>query len=157
MGVAFSILRLELDSMIRVIYLLAIPDLDERSRLVDSILQGKGWRRKTAKGKWIKITDKEMVDLSQRLQGWTKSVYKFGCAFIHLSDFHNNQNKYLFSKLTNTEKLDILTHMRHYHGGPSTDNPSMQELAAYIPQVFEKISSNLECYLRQFENNRIVD
>jgi hypothetical protein len=152
-SVAISILRIELDSMIRVIYLLSIPDLDERTRLIYSVLCGKGWLIKTAKGKWKKITDKEMVDLSQRLQGWTQSVYKFGCAFIHLSDYHNNQNPFPFSRLPEAEKQAILFHMRHYHEGPLTDNPSMQELSMFIPGIFGKISSNLEVYLAQLEND----
>ena len=39
------------------------------------------------------ITDKEMVELAQELQGWTESVYKFGCAFIHLSGLHDYNSR----------------------------------------------------------------
>ena len=41
--------------------------------------------------------------------------------------------------------------MRHYHGGPHSDHPNMEELAMYIPMVHEKIASNLECYLEELE------
>lgn len=68
---AFSILRQELDSMIRVIYLLQLAHLAERSRLIKSTLQGEKWKVQTPKGKFRDVTDREMIDLSQQLQGWT--------------------------------------------------------------------------------------
>lgn len=96
---AFSILRQELDSMIRVIYLLSIRSVTERRRLIKSTIQGEKWKVKTSKGKWSDVTDREMVNLAQQLQGWTQSVYKFGCAFVHLSDFHNHLTENPFDKL----------------------------------------------------------
>jgi hypothetical protein len=153
---AFSILRQELDSMIRVIYLLEIPDLEERQRLIRSTLAGKRWEVSTHKGKARKVTDKEMVDLAQQLQGWTQSVYKFGCAFVHLSDFHNHQAQNPFQKLTKTEQQNVLTHMRNYHGGPMSNSPSMDEFSKYLPQIFDKIAGNLGCYLQHLENNEIM-
>jgi hypothetical protein len=154
---AFSILRQELDSMIRIIYLLAVTDITERQRLIDSTLRGENWKIRTNKGKWRTITDREMVNLAQHLQGWTQSVYRFGCAFVHLSDFHNHIAQNPFDKLTKEEKKDILSHMRNYHGGPRNENPEMAELATYVPQVFEKISSNLECYLKELEQNKVLN
>ena len=41
--------------------------------------------------------------------------------------------------------------MRSYRGGPTRDDPDMQELSAYIPRVFDMIADNLECYLRDSE------
>src|SRR5574341_1913568 len=146
---ALSILRQELDSMIRVIYLLTVKDLTERQRLIGSTLLGERWKVQTPKGRWRDVTDRETVDLAQALQGWTQSVYKFGCAFVHLSDYHNHLAENPFDKLAESEKQDILSHMRYYHGGPSHDNPNMAELALYVPNALEKIGSNLECYLKQ--------
>jgi hypothetical protein len=151
---AFSVLRQELDSMIRVIYLLSINNLTERQRLINLTIKGEKWKVRTPKGKWRNVTDQEMVNLSQQLQGWTKSVYKFGCAFIHLSDYHNHLAENPFDKLEKPEKKDILSHMRYYHGGPVHDNPDMVEIASYLPQILEKITSNLESYLKQLEQNK---
>lgn len=103
------------------------------------------------------MTDREMVDLAQRLQGWTQSVYKFGCAFVHLSNFHNHLTEDPFDKLQMSEKQDILSHMRCYHGGPCHDNPDMAELALYVPRVFDKIASNLECYIGQLEHGKTLE
>src|SRR5438094_8355770 len=74
-----AILRQELDSMVRVIYLLSIADKPYRQQLIDASANGEKW---TAKGKKACITDREMVELAQSLHGWTRSVYKFGCAFL---------------------------------------------------------------------------
>jgi hypothetical protein len=154
---ALSILRQELDSMIHVIYLLSVADLTERQRLINSTLQGERWKVCTAKGKWRDVTDREMVNLAQHLQGWTQSVYEFGCAFVHLSDFHNHPAQNPFDNLNESERQDILSHMRHYHGGPHRDNPDMAELASYVPQVFKKIASNLEYYLEKLEQDMMLD
>lgn len=153
---SFSILRQELDSMIRVIYLLSIKDLPERHRLIESTLRGEKWKVITRNGKWKNVTDRDMVELSQKLIGWTQSVYKFGCAFVHLSDFHNHFMENPFTKLSQTEKQDILSHMRYYHGGPSHDDLDMAELSLYVPRIFEKVAGNLECYLKHLEKNETL-
>ena len=154
---ALSILRQELDSMVRVIYLLSVKELDERQRLIGSTLHGERWRIQTPKGKWRDVTDREMVDFAQQLQGWTQSVYRFGCSFVHLSDFHNHLAENPFDKLAESERQDILSYMRYYHGHTRSDNLDMTELALYVPQIFEKISANLECYLEQLEQDKTLD
>lgn len=154
---AMSILRQELDSMVRVIWLLSIQNVAERRRLIHATLSGQKWTETTGNGKERKITDREMVGLAQRLQGWTQSVYKFGCAFIHLSDFHNHAVEDPFRRLPELERQDILCHMRTYHGGPSRDDPDIEEIARFIPQVFEKIAGNLDCYLKSLEEEKTTE
>jgi hypothetical protein len=88
-----SILRQELDSMVRVVYLLTIPDMILRDELIKASVEGNQWELTTTKGKKRRVTDKEMVELANHLQGWTRSVYRFGCAFIHLSNFHDYQDR----------------------------------------------------------------
>jgi hypothetical protein len=145
----FGILRQELDSMVRVIFLLSITDLDERRQLIQSTLDGSLWQVATQKGKFRRVTDREMVELAQHLQGWTQSVYKFGCAFIHLSNFHNHLAENPFETLSDDERRDVLAHMRFYHGGPNSDRPTMADLGEYLPRVFEKVRGNLEYYLEE--------
>lgn len=146
-GSMMSILRQELDSLIRILYLLAIPDLEERKRLMACTVNGKRWKIATAKGKQTVVTDAMMVEVSEQFAGWARSVYKFGCAFIHLSNFHGYNASNPLETLPCEEKKDVLDHMRYYHQGPESDNPNFQELAYYFPRVFKKIKGNLECYL----------
>lgn len=97
-----------------------------------------------------------MVDLANKLQGWTESVYRFGCAFIHLSSFHDYQERDPMDMVSDDEKKVILKHMRYYHGGPTEPNPKFNDLALYLPQVFEKIASNLEIYVRDLESGKTL-
>lgn len=148
---AISVLRQELDSMVKVIYLLNQSKI-ERERLIMLTLQGKKWNFLTKNGEYQPLTDKKLVNLANTLQGWMEYVYRFGCSFIHLSSFHNYPSKDPFESISAKDKTNILNYMRHYHGYPF-DNITMNELAPYIPAIFKKISSNLECYLKDLEKD----
>lgn len=150
-GQMVSILRQEVDSMVRVIYLLA-QGFERRELLIDASIKGERWSQDGSKAK---VTDKEMVDLAQKLQGWTQSVYKFGCAFIHLSGLHDYSDRDPLAQLPVQERNDILEHCREYHGGPSKDNVEFGDLVPFLPRVLEKISGNLECYLENLEGGEI--
>lgn len=149
-----AILRQELDSMIRVIYLLTIADQEYRADLIRASVEGTPWKQKNSQHK---ITDREMVNMANQLQGWTESVYKFACGFIHLSNFHDYKERDPLAMISPTEKDAILKHMRYYHGGPQNSNPKFSDLVTYFPRVFEKISENLECYLELLEAGKCLD
>jgi hypothetical protein len=148
-----AILRQELDSLIRVLYLLSIQSLEERERLISQTLAGEKWTIVTEKGTNREIKDREMVDAANKLHGWANLAYRFGCSFIHLSNFHNYSDQNPFEMLSETEKRDLLMYLRQYHNGPSKDHPSFDELKNYFPNVFKKIADNLECYLEHLENS----
>jgi hypothetical protein len=148
-GQIVAILRQELDSMVRVIYILSLP-IERRLALVSASVEGEKWRRESSNGA---ITDKEMVDLAQRLNGWTRSVYKFGCAFIHLSALHDYKSRDPIALLPANERDDLIAHCRHYHGGPMQDAPTFHDFVPYLPAVLNKISNNLDCYLVKLTND----
>jgi hypothetical protein len=148
-----SIVRQELDSMIRAIYLLSIAEMEYRNALVLASVENRPWRTKNGR----KITDRMMVDLAQRLHGWTQSVYTFGCAFIHLSSFHDHGHRDPIKAISADERAAILRHMRYYHGGPAGPEFSLDDLVPYLPSVLEKISANLECYLKDLEAGKVLD
>lgn len=64
-GQIVSVLRQELDSLVRVIYLLSLP-LDRRLDLISDSTEGIRWRKEGSK---TAITDREMVELSENLNG----------------------------------------------------------------------------------------
>jgi hypothetical protein len=136
-----SIQRQEIDSMVRVIYLLAQTDHRYRQQLIAASVNGARWKRKNGSGH---VTDRAMVDLAQNLHGWTRSVYKFGCGFIHLSKLHDHRSRDGFLALDASERDDVIRHLRSYHGGPSCDTPTFVELVPFLPSFFEKIAGNLE-------------
>jgi hypothetical protein len=151
-GIMMSVIRQELDSMIRMIYLNNLNDTQKQKRLISQTLNGGKWTLQTKNSKYRIVTDKEMVEISNQLEGWTQSVYKFGCAFIHLSNYHNYNTENPWETLSKTEQNDILKHLRYYHGGPHSNNPSFLELAEYFPSIYKKISGNLECYIKELES-----
>lgn len=92
-----------------------------------------------------------MVDLADTLHGWTKSVYTFGCAFIHLSNLHDYQSRDPLDQISETERAAIVEHLRYYHGGPVAASPRFGDVVPLLPAVFAKIADNLECYVKQLE------
>lgn len=141
-----AILRQELDSMVRVIYLLS-QEPSRRMGLIEASVKGQQWQQANGRGR---VTDREMVELAQQLQGWTRSVYKFGCAFIHLSNLHDYNDRDPLRELTAEDREAILEHCRHYHGGPA--HSDFPDLLPYLPKALEKVSGNLECYLEQLQD-----
>lgn len=151
-GQMTAVLRQELHSMVRVIYLLT-QNLQRQKTLIEVSVRGEKWFRENSRSH---VTDKEMVDLSQNLQGWTRSVYKFGCAFIHLSGLHDYNDRDPLGQLPIQERDDIIQHCRYYHGGPSSSDPNFNDLVPFLPPVLEKIAGNLECYLKQLEKGELL-
>jgi hypothetical protein len=147
-GNVMGILRQELDSMIRCIFLLSVADKQYRERLLRESVMGKTWRTKEGKRK---ITDRDMVELSSSLHGWTKSVYAFGCGFIHLSAFHDYPDRDPFDSLPVEARRDIAAHLRYYHGVIVDETTKLRDIEFVLPAVFEKISANLECYVKDLE------
>jgi hypothetical protein len=152
-SVTVGILRQELDSLTRVVYLLSLKDRRQRARLIADSVEGRRWRNSSGKT----ITDREMVNLANRLTGWAASVYRFGCAFIHLSNFHDHLARDPFKALPASERRDILSHIEHYHGSLRTKTPGIEDLVPLIPRVFDKVASKLHSYLGTLERGGYLD
>lgn len=154
-GNCFSVLRQELDSMVRVIYLLNETDLSKRESFIQQTLNGEKWSFINHNGKTQKVTDKDMVELADNLNGWTQNVYKFGCAFIHLSNFHDYQSEDPFQSLEDSDKDSIINQLHYYHGANLSRDSSLNDLIRYLPSVMEKISGNYECEIESLEKEKI--
>lgn len=142
MSGAFGILRQELDTLVRAMFLLR-QRMEVREMLISQTLSGEKWRLPDGS----LITDREMVDLATELEGWSEYVYKLGCAFIHLSDLHSGEDADLAARLSEEQVRDIQRYVRHYHGVEISDDVRLAELFAVSSGVFRKISGNLDCYL----------
>jgi hypothetical protein len=145
-GHQVGVLRQELDSMVRAIWLGHCDD-SERQRLA-VLFQQSGEFRAISGGR---ITDAEMVALANGLHGWTQRVYKFGCSFIHLSLAHDFKNQDPFAALSQTDRQEIIDHVSHYHMYPLPSDFRFDDLLPILPFVFSKIRGNLECELAALE------
>jgi len=152
-GQVVSILRQELDSLVRTVFLLSL-DLEERQHYIQQTLNNEKWTKPNSR---TQITDRHMVDLAGSLHGWTNSVYKLGCAFIHLSLMANYRNENPFQQLPSDEINDIKHHLNSYHGFPLQEDLSMMTISPYLLRVLEKVSSNLECYIASLESETVCD
>jgi hypothetical protein len=153
LSIEVGILRQELDSMVRVIFLLEQHDPGLRARLLQQAVSGEMWTLPTSTGKVEKVTDRAMVNLAQNLHGWTRLVYRFGCTFIHLSDLHDYQARDPFRGLPPEDREAIAQYLRQYHGGDVSADSTFKEVAEYVPKVLDKIASNLDHYLEELERN----
>jgi hypothetical protein len=152
-GQVISILRQELDSLVRAVFLLS-HNLVKRQHFISQTLQNTKWTQPNSRSY---ITDRQMVDQTDKLHGWTNSVYKLGCAFIHLSPMANYKNSNPFQQLTQIEISDIKQHLHNYHGFSLSDDLNMETISPYLLKVLDKVSSNLECYIIFLKENRIGD
>lgn len=115
--------------------------------MINLTLTGKKWKLRSN----ANVTDKQMVELADTLNGWTESVYKFGCAFIHLSSFHDYAFNDPFENLGEAEINSIKNHLTNYHGFPMTTELTMLSISRYLPMIFDKIEGNLDCYIKNLE------
>lgn len=151
-GHQVGILRQELDSMVRAIWL-GHCDGVERQRLAQ-LFQQSGEFRQVSGGR---ITDAAMVALAGRLHGWTQRVYKFGCAFIHLSTAHDFHNRDPFVDLSVSDRREIIEHISNYHSIRLPETFGFADVVPVLPRVFEKIRGNLECELVILETGQTSD
>ncbi len=150
-GQIVSILRQELDSLVRTVFLLS-KDLIIREHFIDQTLHNTKWTYPNSR---TIVTDRQMVDLANTLHGWTNSVYKLGCAFIHLSPLVDYRNGNPFQQLPQNEVDDIKQHLHNYHSFNLADDLNMDTISPYLLRVLDKVSSNLECYVVHLENGRV--
>ena len=150
-GQLISILRQELDSLVRVVFLLS-KDLNTRQHFIAQTLQNEKWTQPNSR---MVVTDRQMVNLTDRLHGWTNSVYRLGCAFIHLSPLADYKNNNPFQQLTPNENNDIKQHLHNYHGFPLSESLNMATVSPFLLKVLEKVSDNLGYYIDSLQNQRV--
>lgn len=156
-GNCISILRQELDSFIRVIYLGKLGDVDERQRLMQMTIDGEEWNELTINGRFRKIRDRDMVNFANQLFGYINYVYKFGCGFIHLSINHDFINENPFETLGEYDRASIVAYLNQYHGYPVENELTIENFRPFIIQVYEKVSSNMLYHLDELKEERILD
>lgn len=147
-GVCIGIIRQELDSLLRVSYLI---DWEKgyqfRSNAYDliknSVEEGK-WQFLNEKNKIQRVQDKEMLDEG----GWESIVYAFGCGLIHLSNKHLYQDFDPVLQLQQEEKERIVSYLNIYHGF-CKEEVNMKDIIDYLPKIYEKIYGNIEGHLEE--------
>jgi hypothetical protein len=148
-GVAIGLLRQELDTLVRLSYLyLPETPLQTAMSLMQMSVDGKQWTKVNHNGKEVKITDRNMLDLSGHLGGWENVIYKFGCKLIHLSDYHLYMTRDPFDSVGVEEKQEIIGYLSFYHKYPD-QTITFEALIEYLPKVMEKLNRNVNFYIEE--------
>ncbi|MCB1194331.1 MAG: hypothetical protein KDK90_28110 [Leptospiraceae bacterium] len=138
-GLSISILRQEIDSLIRAAYIYCLGiKTDEAEKLIKDFVEDKKWFNVTNNGKRQLITDKEMVNLHG---GWVSVVYDFGCKLIHLSKYNAYKKTDPFINMETDKKNEIIGYLKYHHEYNFSDI-SLNKLIPYLPKIMHKIVDN---------------
>jgi hypothetical protein len=144
-SVAIGLLRQEIDTFVRLVYLGKVSD-DEAKRLVNDLVDGKQWQHKF--GKSGRITDREMVNEAKQKYFWVEIAYEFGCKLIHLSEIHDYENIDPFTRISFKDKNEIISYLKSYHGYSET-NIDIERFITFLPSVMKKIQDKVIDYNNQ--------
>jgi hypothetical protein len=152
-GNILSIIGQEIDSMIRVVYLLSVVDLGYRNSLIRASVSGERW---THNGTTKIITDRQMVDVATKLEFWVREAYKVRNGFIHLSNFHDYRHRDPLTLIPKQDKREILKHLRRWHNCPKQGDPDFEDIVPCLPNVISKMRSHLSDYIRKLRNQQVI-
>ncbi len=83
-----STIREEVDSLLRVIYLLGVNDYDELADIIGNSFDHRMFGPTKGNGRVLRLTDGSMIEAAAVQFDWLKILYDFGCSFIHLTGLH---------------------------------------------------------------------
>ncbi len=128
-SICMSIIRMELDSYIRLYY------YDRQNMDRESILESffEGRRLKDRHGKVL--TDKKLVEFGEANIG-QDAIYALGCNFIHLSKFHDEYDKVWEEPSFKEHIINVIN--QHYIAQLDQDT-NLSEVLQYLPKVMYKI------------------
>jgi len=152
-GNALSIIGQEIDSMIRVVYLLSISNLSYRNELIDASVNGDRW---TYQGTQKPITDRHMVEVTTKIEFWARAAYKVRNSFIHLSNLHDYRDRDPLALIPKQDKREIIKHLRKYHHGPKEISPTFKDIIPYLPSVILKMQQHLRDYVERLRKQVIL-
>ena len=139
-----SIIRMELDSLFRLYYFNSRNENDKKT-LLRQFHAGQPWH-----GEKRLVRDRDMVNLLARtlILDWATPIYDIGCAFIHLSPYHdwNNDNDPT-RNISNDVRETIVEHVKAHHQKELSVNFTFDDLISITNDVFCKLRGNILCEL----------
>jgi hypothetical protein len=147
-GACAAIIRQEVDNLMRVDYLAFSVALTDRDGLCQDVLSGVRWQQRSAKGKFTDIRDVEFHTYAKDNHSWVSLAYEYTSKFVHLTNYWDYGASDPLVTMPADDRSEIVSYLCTYHGFPGHDL-TMNTLFEYLPQVFEKVRSNVECYVEQ--------
>jgi hypothetical protein len=138
----------ELDQVIKIMFLLNNKK-SEKDQFISSSINNQKWFRIGKNEKKEYITDNELLNFTEKLNGWGKSIYNFGFSFKSLSNNYNYLLKNPIISLEETERSKIYNYIKEYHNKDFPIDFTMDKLIPLLPLVFMKITSELKIELEK--------
>jgi hypothetical protein len=147
-GACAAIIRQEIDNLMRVDYLAFAVPLTDREELCRDVLSGVRWQKRTSKGKLTDIRDVELHTWATENHSWVSLAYKYSSNFIHLTNYWDYGVSDPLVTMPEDDQSEMASYLSTYHGFTGNDL-KMDDIFEHLPQVFEKIRSNVDCYVEQ--------
>jgi len=113
-GNCISIMRQELDQIIRLLFLLNSAK-NVQKQLIESSINNHKWFVINKENKKDYITDEIISKYSESLKGWDKSIYEFGLAFGSLATTFNYGTKDPIKTMAENDRDKIYKYIIEYH------------------------------------------
>ena len=117
-----SMIREEVDSLVRVIHLFGVNDYNELADIIGNTFDQRKFGPTKADGRARRILDKSLIQDAAAQFDWLETLYEFGCSFIHLTGLHSYQERDVFRMLSPSEREAIAEFVNHYYGATISAN-----------------------------------
>ena len=87
-----SMIREEVDSLVRVIHLFGVNDYNELADIIGNTFDQRKLGPTKADGRARRILDKSLIQDAAAQFDWLETLYEFGCSFIHRRAFTPTKN-----------------------------------------------------------------
>jgi hypothetical protein len=145
-GNCISIMRQELDQVIKLLFLLNSNKNDQK-QFIESSINNHKWFIVNSENKKEIITEDILATYSETLDGWDKSVYEFGLAFGSLANTYNYGTKDPIKSMGENDKEKIYKYISEYHNSNFPKDYDLSKLILELPTILNKISINLQKYM----------
>jgi hypothetical protein len=147
-GNCISIMRQELDQVIKLLYLLN-STTNEQKQFIESSINNRKWFKVNRDNTKDYITEEVLTTYSETLNGWDKSIYEFGLAFGSLANTFNYGTRDPIKSIGENDKDKIYQYIYEYHNKDFPKDYDLSKLILELPTILNKISIQLQSYMDQ--------
>jgi hypothetical protein len=147
-GNCISIMRQELDQVIKLLYLLNSTK-NEQKQFIESSINNHKWYKVNSDNTKDYITEDILTTYSETLTGWDKSIYEFGLAFGSLATTFNYGTRDPIKGIGENDKDKIYKYIVEYHNKDFPKNYDLGILILELPTILNKISIQLQNYVER--------
>jgi|GEM_PF-3999989 hypothetical protein len=147
-GNCISIMRQELDQLIRLLFLLH-SNPEEKKQFIYSSINSQKWYIVGKDGRKEYITEDMLLRFAETLEGWERSIYEFGFSFGDLSANFNYGSRDPIKSMNDFDRQKLRKYITEYHIKDFPGDFSLSDLIPALPSIIEAISDKLKLYMEK--------